>query len=229
MFAENVKYVRERIEEARERGGRSDDVTLLAVSKTFPESMIEEAYTAGHREFGENRIQEAVAKADYFRDYEGLRLHFIGHLQTNKVRYLKDNFALIHSLDRLSLLKEMQKHFAKEGRVQDVLVQVNVAEDPDKSGVSIDGLIELLDKTAAAENLNLCGLTMMPPLVDDHEKNRVHFAKTRELYDKYKDSYGLSILSMGMSGDYEIAVEEGSTLVRVGTALFGKRDYSKVK
>lgn len=200
---------------------------MVAVSKRFPLENIISAYeSSGHVVYGENRIQEALDKAEKLKELP-LELHFIGHLQKNKVKYLKDNFALIHSVDSLKLAEMMQKHFEKETRVQDVLVQVNIAEDENKSGVSEDEVFQMCDFINEATNLNLRGLMMMPPLVDDAEDNRTYFRAMKKLFDKCRDIKGYSIdtLSMGMSGDYLIAVEEGSTMVRIGTALFGQRQY----
>lgn len=228
VFSENKAEIMERAESALKRAGRTDGVELLAVSKTFPVSSIEEAYADGHRVFGENKMQEALEKVEQLKRLKDIKFHFIGHLQTNKVKYLKDNFSLIHSVDRLPLLVELEKHFSREGRVQDVLVQVNVALDPAKSGVEPDGLAELLKAASKCRHLRVLGFTMMPPLTDDEETNRVHFRRTRELMEEMKDAVkaeniDLKILSMGMSDDFEIAVEEGSTLIRIGTALFGGR------
>jgi pyridoxal phosphate enzyme (YggS family) len=156
-----------------------------------------------------------------------VEIHFIGHIQKNKVKYLKDNFALIHSVDSEELAELMQKHFEKEGRVQDVLIQVNIAHDENKSGTDEKDAFELCDFIKKCPNLRLRGMMMMPPLVDDVEDNRQFFARMKKLFDKGNDEkgYGMDILSMGMSDDHLIAVEEGSTMVRIGTALFGHRTY----
>jgi pyridoxal phosphate enzyme (YggS family) len=228
VFSENKAEIMQSAENALKRAGRTDTVQLLAVSKTFPASSIEEAYKAGHRIFGENKIQEALEKIENLKHLEDIEFHFIGHLQTNKVKYLKSNFSLLHSVDRPSLLHELEKHFSREGRVQDILIQVNIALDPAKSGVEPSGVEELLKQAGECKHLRVLGFTMMPPLTDDEEKNRVHFKNTRELMEDMKfkvkkDNINLHILSMGMSDDFEIAIEEGSTLIRIGTALFGGR------
>lgn len=228
MFREQKEKIMREVEDALKRAGRTDSVTLLAVSKTFPAESIIEAYEQGQRLFGENKIQEALEKRETLKGLKDLDLHFIGHLQTNKVKYLKDNFGLIYSVDRIPLLNEMEKHFARIDRVQDVLIQVNTANDPAKSGVSVDELPELLEAASKCGHIRVNGFTMMPPLVNEAEENRVHFARTRELMEEMKkkftcDNIDLRILSMGMSDDFKVAVEEGSTLIRIGTALFGGR------
>ena len=227
MFKDRLEKIKEGIEEAKKRSGRTQDVTVVAVSKRFPLSDITEAFeTSGHKIFGENRVQEALDKASELKG-SGVEIHFIGHIQTNKVKYLKDNFAMIHSVDSVRLADLMQSHFEKENRVQDVLVQVNIASDENKSGVGEQETFDICDCIMSAPNLKLRGLMMMPPLVDDAEDNRRHFAAMKKLFDRCNDEkkYGLDTLSMGMSDDHLIAVEEGSTMVRVGTALFGQRQY----
>ena len=227
MFKDRLDKIKQAIEEAKKRSGRTQDVTVVAVSKRFPLEDISSAYeTSGHLVYGENRIQEALDKAEALRG-KPVELHFIGHLQKNKVKYLKDNFALIHSVYSLKLAEMMQTHFEKEDRVQDLLVQVNIAGDENKSGVSEEEVFEMCDFIMNAGNLNLRGLMMMPPLVDDEEDNRQYFAGMKKLFDKCNDikGYNIDTLSMGMSGDHLIAVEEGSTMVRIGTALFGHRQY----
>lgn len=229
MFSENLKVIQDKIDNALERSGRDHEVTLVAVSKLFPHEVMKGAYDDGQRVFGENRIQEAVAKAELYKDLPDMQIHFIGHIQTNKVKYLKDNFTLIHSVDSVKLIEEMQKQFQKVGRVQDVLVQVNIASDENKSGAEGGEVYELCRLVDSCSNLSLKGLMMMPPLVDNVEDNRKYFSDMKELFDKINvdEGYDMEILSMGMSGDFEIAIEEGSNMVRVGTALFGQRDYNK--
>ncbi|PLX69728.1 MAG: YggS family pyridoxal phosphate-dependent enzyme [Denitrovibrio sp.] len=228
MFKDRFDSIVKGINEAKARAGITHEVTLVAVSKRFPLDDIKNAYaTTGHTVYGENRIQEALDKAAELKSQPDIDIHFIGHIQTNKVKYLKDNFSLIHSVDSVRLAELMQVQFEKIDRVQDVLVQVNIADDENKSGVGAEGIFEICDYLMQAKNLNLRGLMMMPPLVDDVEDNRVYFAGMKKLFDKCNDikGYNMDTLSMGMSGDHLIAVEEGSTMVRVGTALFGQRDY----
>ncbi|MGD9808299.1 MAG: YggS family pyridoxal phosphate-dependent enzyme [Deferribacterales bacterium] len=226
MFKDRLESIKSGIEEAKKRSGITREVTVVAVSKRFPLSDIINAYeTTGHKIYGENRVQEALEKAAEMKDK--VEIHFIGHIQKNKVKYLKDNFALIHSVDSEELAELMQKHFEKEGRVQDVLIQVNIAHDENKSGTDEKDAFELCDFIKKCPNLRLRGMMMMPPLVDDVEDNRQFFARMKKLFDKGNDEkgYGMDILSMGMSDDHLIAVEEGSTMVRIGTALFGHRTY----
>jgi pyridoxal phosphate enzyme (YggS family) len=226
VFKDRLESIKSGIEEAKKRSGITREVTVVAVSKRFPLSDIINAYeTTGHKIYGENRVQEALEKAAEMKDK--VEIHFIGHIQKNKVKYLKDNFALIHSVDSEELAELMQKHFEKEGRVQDVLIQVNIAHDENKSGTDEKDAFELCDFIKKCPNLRLRGMMMMPPLVDDVEDNRQFFARMKKLFDKGNDEkgYGMDILSMGMSDDHLIAVEEGSTMVRIGTALFGHRTY----
>jgi pyridoxal phosphate enzyme (YggS family) len=229
VFKERLQEIQQGINEAKERSGATQDVTVVAVSKRFPLNDIKNAYdTTGHTVYGENRIQEALDKAAELKSTPDIDIHFIGHIQTNKVKYLKDNFQLIHSVDSIRLAELMQKQFEKIDRVQDVLIQVNIALDENKSGVGSDAEVyELCDAVMQAPNLRLRGLMMMPPLVDDVEDNRAYFAQMKRLFDACNTDkgYNIDILSMGMSGDYLIAVEEGSTMVRIGTALFGNRQY----
>jgi len=228
VFKDRLERIKKGIELAKANRGMTQDVTVVAVSKRFPLSDIIDAYeTTGHTIFAENRIQEALGKTSALKTRSDVQIHFIGHIQTNKVKYLKDNFTLIHSIDSVRLVDAMQKQFQEDNRIQDVLVQVNIAEDENKSGVGADDIFELCDLVIQSPNLKLRGLMMMPPLVEDIEENRAYFAGMKKLFDKCNDvrGYGLDILSMGMSDDHLIAVEEGSTMVRIGTALFGHREY----
>ncbi len=225
MFSERLAEVRKNIDAAINKVGRTDNVEVVAVSKYYPSEAISDAYAQGHRIFGESRVQEAVEKKEILKDLTGLELHFIGHLQTNKVKYLGDIFKLIHSVDSERLADELDKYFYKIGHIQDILVQVNIADDPDKSGVSAEETEALCNAIKNMHNLNLRGLMMIPPLTDDEEKNRKYFTAMKELFDNLSVRMGnaFDILSMGMSDDYTIAVEEGSNMVRIGTALFGGR------
>lgn len=228
MFKDRLERIKQGIEEAKRRSGRKQDVTVMAVSKRFPVSDIIDAHDfGGQTVFGENRIQEALDKAAELKHIQDIEIHFIGHIQTNKVKYLKDHFALIHSVDSVRLAELMQSHFEKERRVQDVLVQVNIAEDEHKSGVTAQGVFDICGYIKGCPNLRLRGLMMMPPLEEDVEDNRKHFRNMKKLFDRCvsEKGYAMDILSMGMSDDHIIAVEEGSTMVRIGTALFGHREY----
>lgn len=221
-----MAQVRRNIDEALKRSGRDgQQVEVVAVSKYYPVDAIKDAYAQGQRVFGESRVQEAMEKIEDLKGYEGVRLHFIGHLQTNKVKYLGEHFELIHSVDSLKLAEEINAHAAKIGHVQNILLQVNIAHDENKSGVDRDEVFSLCDGMRQMHNINLRGLMMIPPLTDNEENNRQFFSGMKKLFDicNVEKGYNFDILSMGMSDDYPIAVEEGATMVRIGTALFGSR------
>lgn len=217
-IAARLAEVRGRIAAACARASRPvEGVTLVAVSKTHPVSAIREAYAAGQRVFGENYVQELVEKAEALADLPDVSLHFIGHLQRNKVRDVLRARAVIETLDSARLADELAKR-AERVRVP-VLVQVNVAGEAQKSGCSVEELPRLIEHVRALPSLELRGLMTIPPLEAEPEANRPHFAALREL----ARAHSLADLSMGMSADLEVAVEEGATLVRVGTAIFGER------
>jgi pyridoxal phosphate enzyme (YggS family) len=208
--------VRERIERACARAGRSaSEVTLVAVSKTQPAAAVREAYAAGQRVFGENYVQELVEKAGALADLDGLRWHFIGHLQRNKVKDVVRVGAMIETVDSERLAAEIDKRAASTR----VLLQVNVAGEAQKSGCSPEELDALVPAVRALQLLERTGLMTVPPLGEAPEASRPHFARLRELAQRH----ALKELSMGMSADLEVAIEEGATLVRVGTAIFGSR------
>ncbi|MEZ4601496.1 MAG: YggS family pyridoxal phosphate-dependent enzyme [Syntrophotaleaceae bacterium] len=223
---ENLSRIREQIAEACRRAGRSpESVRLVAVSKTKPASMVEEAAAAGQKLFGESYAQEFATKVeDVHRPVEW---HFIGGLQTNKVKYLAGKVDLIHSVDRLSLAEEIDKQWAKIDQVVDILIQLNLGEEETKSGTDETGLEELLRQAAALPHLRVRGLMALPPWLDDPEEVRPYFRRLRELAEKMAalniPGVEMKELSMGMSHDFEVAVEEGATLVRVGSAIFGER------
>ena len=216
----NLQKIYERVKTAAEKANRKfEDITIVAVSKTHPLESILEAYHAGHKVFGENKIQEALTKVEKLKDLP-IHFHFIGHIQTNKVRYLENNFALIHSVDRISLAKEMDKRFSKINRIQDVLIQVNIAREEQKHGVLIENFEELLQTILDKKTLRLKGLMMIPPFREDITENIVYFNKMRILFEETKKYVDLEYLSMGMTDDFEIALEEGSNMVRIGRAIF---------
>lgn len=220
----NLENIYKRIELASSKANRKkEEITLVAVSKTYPVEKILEAYECGQHIFGENRVQEALNKIEALKSFKDIKFHLIGHLQTNKVKYLKNNFSLIHSVDRIELVEEMDKRFSKINRVQDILIQVNISKEPQKSGVLPEKFDYLLEHIIGKRFLNLKGLMMIPPLVDNPEKNRIYFRKMYELFEKVNNLKKLDILSMGMSDDFDIAIEEGSNMVRIGSAIFGKR------
>lgn len=230
MVRENLEQVEARIQAACARVGRNrSEVTLVAVSKTKPVSMLEEAYEAGIREFGENKVQEMMDKYEVMPD--DIHWHMIGHLQRNKVKYLMGKAALIHSVDSLRLAQEISAQSVKHGVQTDLLIEVNIAGEETKFGTGRKEAIALVEEAAKLPNIHICGLMTIAPYVEDPEDNRVYFRQIRELsvdIDAKKiDNVSMQILSMGMTGDYEVAIEEGATHVRVGTGIFGERDYAR--
>lgn len=229
MLKENLDKVEVRIQNACRRAGRSrDEVTLVAVSKTKPVAMLREAYDLGIRIFGENKVQEIRDK--YGEMPSDTEWHMIGHLQTNKVKYIVDKVKLIHSVDSLKLAETIEKEAEKHGRTVDILLEVNVAEETSKFGLKTVEVLPLYEKIVQLPHINVRGLMTIAPFVENPEKNRSVFADLHKLYvdikDKNIDNGTVSILSMGMTNDYEVAIEEGATMVRVGTGIFGARDYS---
>ena len=231
VVTENLRIVEEKIQNACKRSGRKrEDVTLIAVSKTKPAAMIREAYDAGIRVFGENKVQELTEK--YEELPSDIRWHMIGHLQRNKVKYIVDKVTMIHSLDRLELAKEIEKRAANINRVIPCLLQVNIGEDDNKFGMAAEDTLDFCKAMADYPHIQVRGLMTIGPLVD-REEMRPIFRALRELRDdlaKKVANLGLNHiimqeLSMGMSNDYDIAVEEGATMVRVGSKLFGARIY----
>lgn len=225
-IADHLAAVHERIRKAAERAGRDPAaVRLVAVSKTRPATDIEAAAQAGQRLFGENYVQELVAKAAAVQ--QPVEWHYIGHLQSNKVRQLAGLVSMIHSVDRLSLAEEISRQWGRLGSSCDVLVQVNVAEETTKSGTSTEEALTLVSQMATLRHLRVRGLMTMPPFFDNPEAARPYFRQLRQLAETIRAAafpgVALDELSMGMSGDFEVAIEEGATLVRVGTAIFGER------
>jgi pyridoxal phosphate enzyme (YggS family) len=205
----------------------SDDVLLVAVSKTKPSSDIQEAYIAGQRHFGENKIQEMQGK--YEELPKDIKWHMIGHVQTNKVKYMASFVHLVHGVDSLKLLKEINKRAKQNQRVIDCLLQVHIAEEDTKFGFDNEEIKEILesDMLDQFENIKIRGLMGMATFTDDEKQVAREFAKLRSIYDQFNGKYqDFDILSMGMSGDYQIAIENGSNLVRIGSSIFGERNYS---
>jgi PLP dependent protein len=214
----NVERVRERVARAAERSGRRpDDVLLIGVSKMVDVEPIRAALGAGLRALGENRVQEARAKIDVLG--QPVPWHLIGHLQTNKARDAVELFAVIHSIDREELAREVDRRARARNRIVDVLVEVNVAGEASKSGVAPDDVGRLLDALSGLGQLRVRGLMAIPPAVERAEEARPWFRRLRELAERH----GVKELSMGMSADFEVAIAEGATMVRVGTAIFGAR------
>lgn len=226
---ENYKKVEKRVEEACKRSGRKrKEVTLIAVSKTKPVSMIEELLPLKVTEFGENKVQELTAKAEVLP--AELHWHMIGHLQRNKVKYVVDKACLIHSVDSLRLAEEISKEAQKKQITANILIEVNVAEEESKFGVSTAEVLPLIEQISLLPNIFIKGLMTIAPYVENPEENRWIFQKLKNLSIDIKgknfDNVTMDVLSMGMTGDYEVAIEEGATHVRVGTGIFGERNYT---
>lgn len=229
MVRENLEQVEKKIEEACKRAGRDrQEVTLISVSKTKPIEMLKEAYDAGSRDFGENKVQEMMDK--YEEMPKDIHWHMIGHLQRNKVKYLMGKSYLIHSVDSMRLAEEISKQSVKHEVTTDILIEVNIAQEETKFGTSREEAIRLVEEAAKLPNIHICGLMTIAPYVENPEDNRKYFKQIKELavdiQEKNIDNVDMRILSMGMTGDYEVAIEEGSTMVRVGTGIFGERNYN---
>lgn len=209
------------------KSGRQDDVEIIAVTKTVDVDRIKEAINLGLKNIGENRVQELIKKYDIIG--EGPNYHMIGHLQTNKVKYIIDKVSLIHSLDRISLAEELNKRAQVKNIKVNVLIQVNVAEEKSKFGLKVEDVFPFLEKVLNYDNIKIKGLMTIAPFAENPEEIRWVFSKLRKLRDKIDDKkydgVEMKILSMGMTNDYKIAIEEGANMVRIGTGLFGKRNY----
>ncbi len=228
MISNNLNRVHENIQKACENAGRSvDDVTLIAVSKTKPVSDLMEAYRCGCREFGENKVQELVEKYEVMPS--DIHWHMIGHLQRNKVKYIVDKVFLIHSVDSVRLAEEISREAVKKQVEVSILIEVNVAGEDTKYGVSPKEALPLIKEIAVLPSIHVKGLMTIAPYVDNPEENRQYFEQLRQLAvdisSKNIDNISMNVLSMGMTGDYMVAVEEGASYVRVGTGIFGERQY----
>ena len=230
-IVENITQIRERIRLAAQRAGHNPEaVTLMAVSKTFPPESIRVAYDAGIRVFGENRVQEFAGKAEVLRNLTDARWHMIGHLQTNKAVKAAELFHAVDSVDSFKLAEKLNDAACKYGKKLDVLLEVNIGGEAAKSGLTPNSpeLENLLSSAVRFERLQISGLMTIPPYTDDPQAGRIYFRKLRALRDQIAarnlPSISMAALSMGMSHDFEVAIEEGSTCVRVGTAIFGKRE-----
>ena len=220
---DHLNEVRENIQKACEKAGRSpQEVTLIAVSKTKPLFMLEEAYEAGARDFGENKVQEILKK--HPKMPEDARFHMIGHLQRNKVKQVLPHAVLIHSVDSYRLAEQISQEAGKLGITAKILLEVNVAKEESKFGMMPEDVEEMAGQIAALPHLQIEGLMTIAPFVDDPEKNRPVFRQLSvDIKKKNIDNVNMGVLSMGMTGDYQVAVEEGSTMIRVGTGIFGAR------
>ena len=231
MVKDNLRAVEENISAACIRSGRSrGDVKLIAVSKTKPVEMLREAYDLGCRDFGENKVQELLDKYDKMP--EDVRWHMIGHLQRNKVKYIVDKVYMIHSVDSMRLAEEISKEAVKKKVTVSVLVEINVADEESKFGTNVDDAVSLVENISKLPNIVVKGLMTIAPYVENSEENRLYFAKLKQIYvdiiRKNIDNVCMEELSMGMTGDYEVAIEEGATYIRVGTGIFGERQYTTV-
>ena len=231
MIRENLAYVEEHISQACAVCGRNrEEVTLIAVSKTKPVEALEEAYACGVRDFGENKVQELLDKEAVLP--KDIRWHMIGHLQRNKVKYVVGKAFLIHSVDSLRLAEEISKEAQKKQVMADILVEVNVAGEESKFGSTTEDAVLLVSQIAGLPGIRIKGLMTIAPYVENGEDNRKYFSKLRQLAidisQKNIDNVTMDVLSMGMTGECEVAVEEGASYVRVGTGIFGERDYSKI-
>ena len=229
MILENIKRIQENIKTACEKSGRTpDEVTLIAVSKTKPYTAIEDALPSGILDYGENKVQELSEKFEILP--KDIRWHMIGHLQRNKVKYLVGKTALIHSVDSFRLAKQIESEFAKKDEIADILIEVNMANEESKFGVSENETINLIKEISLLPHVRVQGLMTIAPYTDNPETNRKYFAKMKKLSvdirEKNIDNVNMNVLSMGMSGDYQVAIEEGATMVRVGTSIFGERNYN---
>ena len=226
MIKEKLALVQSNINDSLKASHRDiDAATLIAVSKTKPVEMIMEAYNEGIRDFGENRVQEIVEKYDKLPT--DIRWHLIGHLQTNKVKYIIDKVYMIHSVDSYKLACEISRQAVKKNVIMPILIEVNIAEEESKFGVTKGNAAKLISQISALDNIIVKGLMTVAPNVDDPEQNRVHFCALRQLLvdinEKNIDNVNMDCLSMGMSGDYCVAISEGATYVRVGSSIFGQR------
>lgn len=243
MMKDNVLNIEQRIQAACDRAGRKrSEVTLIAVSKTKPISMIKEAYELGMRHFGENKVQELAQKFDSLQEefMEDIYWHQIGHLQRNKVKYIVDKAVLIHSVDSLRLAMQIEEEAAKKDIICEILIEVNISEEETKFGTSSQEVISLVNEILKLPHVRLRGLMTIAPNEANSEKNRDYFRNLRELYVDIKTKNidnrdkemevnipHFNILSMGMTGDFEVAIEEGATMVRIGTGIFGERNYNE--
>lgn len=229
MLIDNYNYINQDVINTATKCGRNpNDITLIAVSKTKPLSDIEELITIGVTEYGENKVQELCDK--YENVSKPVNFHLIGHLQTNKVKYVIDKTCLIHSVDSIKLAKEIQKQASKRQLVAEILIEVNVAQEDSKFGLKVDEVIPFIEEISTYPNIHVNGLMTIAPFVENPEENREYFRTLKQLsldiISKNIDNIDMNVLSMGMTNDYKVAIEEGATMVRVGTAIFGARNYS---
>lgn len=227
---ENLREVKDRVAQAAIKSGRQpEDITLIAVTKTLPVDVINAAIGFGVADIGENKVQEVMDKYDQV--IGGPKWHLIGHLQTNKVKYIIDKVSLIHSVDSFRLAEEISKRAEKAGLIMEILVQVNVAEESTKFGLSVEEVSELVEAISVLPGICIKGLMTIAPFIDDETELRKYFSQMKEIFETLKKTMynkaDMTYLSMGMTNDYELAIEEGANMVRIGTGLFGARNYNK--
>ena len=226
-LAQRLEEIKGRIKAAAEKSGREEkDVKLIAVTKTYSSDIINEAIGLGVTDIGENKVQEILSKFD---DVLPVKWHLIGHLQTNKVKYIIDKVSMIHSVDSLHLMDEINRQAEKHGVIMDILIQVNISGEESKFGISPERAESFLEHAAVLKNIKVRGLMTILPKNDNQMNNRLHFLNIRRLYldisTKKYDNVCMDYLSMGMRGDFEVAIMEGSNMVRIGSAIFGERKY----
>ena len=225
-ISNNINFIKNTL---KSLSGDTDKVKLIAVTKTFPCQDIFAAIKAGITDIGESKIQEALPKFEQLgTGLDGIVKHFIGHLQSNKAKKAVQNFDLIHSLDSLKLAKDINRHSQSLNKIQNCLIEVKVSRENTKTGIDFNAVCDFYKQCLELPNIFIKGLMVITPLSDNPEDSRLYFKKVFELFEKIRDEHnkeGFDILSMGMSDDYKIAVEEGSNMVRVGSAIFGERDY----
>lgn len=229
MILENIKQVEENIIKSCEKVRRDPkEVTLIAVSKTKPYTAIEEALPSGVLDYGENKVQELTEKYEILP--KDIRWHMIGHLQRNKVKYLVGKVELIHSVDSLRLANQIETEFAKKNEISNILIEVNMANEESKFGITSETTEQLVREISKLEHVRIKGLMTIAPYTDNPETNREYFRNMKKLSvditEKNIDNVSMNVLSMGMTGDYQVAIEEGATMVRVGTGIFGERNYN---
>ena len=226
---ENIARINQLKQEAAERTGRKgEDVLLVAVTKLHDPSEINEAIDCGITDIGENKVQELLEKYEFYD--KRARIHFIGRLQTNKVKYIVDKAVLIHSVDSIKLAQTIQKESEKHNVVSNILIEVNVAQEDTKFGLHVEEVEDFIREISGYSHIKVCGLMTIAPYVENPEENRQYFRRLKQLLldinSKNIDNINMNVLSMGMTNDYQVAIEEGATMVRVGTGIFGERDYS---
>ena len=226
-ISKNLENIKKRIEDSAKKSGRdAKDITLIAVTKTYSPDFINEAIDLGVTDIGENKVQEIMEKYDKVKP---VRWHLIGHLQTNKVKYIIDKVHMIHSVDSIRLMDEIDRQAIKHGIIMNILIQVNISGEESKFGINPDEIDEMLEHAKELKNVKVCGLMTIIPKIDSMISNRLHFINIRQIYidisKKIYDNICMKYLSMGMSADFEMAIEEGSNMVRIGSAIFGERKY----